>query len=171
MSDHYCCKNCGLRYDDCRCTTPTGRVARTAPNLQNLPLRTPEAKRVREAFAKHIREELSSRKPDPQAQCIECADPWKTPCRPGHCARKKRALSPARLRALQYAKSDVTLLVRRPGTYGSSDTRNDVRQDVWRALVAAGLLDVTLEHADDNAVGLRLTEQGRAALAASEKTP
>lgn len=22
MSDHYCCKTCGLRYDDCRCPSP-----------------------------------------------------------------------------------------------------------------------------------------------------
>jgi hypothetical protein len=23
MSDHYCCKRCGLRYDDCRCPPKT----------------------------------------------------------------------------------------------------------------------------------------------------
>jgi len=22
MSDHYCCKRCGLRYDDCKCKPP-----------------------------------------------------------------------------------------------------------------------------------------------------
>lgn len=28
MSDHYCCKTCGLRYDDCKCrpTTSVGRA-------------------------------------------------------------------------------------------------------------------------------------------------
>ena len=27
---------------------------------------------------------------DDQQKCLECSDPWKTPCRPGHCARRER---------------------------------------------------------------------------------
>jgi len=26
MSDHYCCKKCGLRYDECKCTKCNGEI-------------------------------------------------------------------------------------------------------------------------------------------------
>jgi hypothetical protein len=42
---------------------------------------------ARKALADHDAQQKST---NVQDGCLECADPWKTPCRPGHCAAKER---------------------------------------------------------------------------------
>lgn len=34
--------------------TPTGRIKRDGPNMQNIPIRTPEGKAIRDALIKHL---------------------------------------------------------------------------------------------------------------------
>jgi len=34
--------------------SPTGRLATSQPNMQNIPIRTPEGKKIRDAFLKSL---------------------------------------------------------------------------------------------------------------------
>ena len=34
--------------------SPTGRLTRSEPNIQNIPIRTPEGSAIREALLKHL---------------------------------------------------------------------------------------------------------------------
>ncbi len=38
--------------DEIDMTSPTGRLPRKGPNMQNIPIRTPEGKAIRDAFTK-----------------------------------------------------------------------------------------------------------------------
>lgn len=40
---------------------------------------------------RRARAQAAQAQPNPQEGCLVCADPWKTPCRPGHCAEKERS--------------------------------------------------------------------------------
>ena len=66
--------------------------------------------------------------------------------------------------ALQLARDDHVLLVRRPGTIGSLDTRDGVRLSVCMRLLRQDLLKLDIGHGEDNAHGFILTEKGRALL-------
>jgi len=64
------------------------RAALTAHDAQ--PVAKPvivEALRWYAALAEHDAQQKST---SVQVGCVECADPWKTPCWPGHCAAKDR---------------------------------------------------------------------------------
>lgn len=78
-------------------------------------------------------------------------------------------MTPAQRIALQTALEDGVLLIRKPSTYGSSDTRDHIRLDVCKRLVIAGMLRIDISHGDDFAIGFRVTEKGRAALEEASK--
>jgi hypothetical protein len=69
-------------------------------------------------------------------------------------------LTSPQLTALKYARDDVVLLVPKPGTWGSSDTRDDVQVSVVKRLMRRGMLKLDISHGDDNALGVTLTPLG-----------